>query len=188
MPTGAQIQNQMLHKMESIRLKAYAEIYALSQSYNASTRLEASCFEKSVKAGTLHKIPVWQYSTGTVLFETDKLEAHERELMASYLDAIEEVKEKLKLPEVKKCLIANPDSNEDFEAFTAFGSWRQKYFNGIATAKRILEEKVDESSFIQCKHCKSNAVDTEQKQTRSADEPMTIFCSCRKCGKRFRID
>ena len=174
--------------MESIRLAAYTEVLALSQSYTATTRLEGACFEKSVRAGHLHQIPVWQYSTGTILFETDKLEVHEREQMASYLDAIEDIKEKLKVPEVRKRLLADPESTEDFESLTAFGQWRQKYFDGIATAKRVLEEKVDESSFIQCKHCKSNAVDTEQKQTRSADEPMTIFCSCRKCGKRFRID
>ncbi len=113
---------------------------------------------------------------------------HERELMASYIDAIEEIKETLMVPEAKTALMRDPESKEDFESFTAYGEWRRKYFDGIATAKKVLEEKVDESSFIQCKMCKSYAVDTEQKQTRSADEPMTIFCSCRKCGKRFRID
>jgi hypothetical protein len=62
--------------MDTIRLAAYNDVLALSKSYNATTRLEAACFEKSVRAGHLHQIPVWQYSTGTILFETDKLEVH----------------------------------------------------------------------------------------------------------------
>ncbi len=33
--------------------------------------------------------------------------------------------------------------------------------------------------------CKSKDIDTEQKQTRSADEPMTLFCACNRCGKRW---
>jgi DNA-directed RNA polymerase subunit M/transcription elongation factor TFIIS len=171
------------------RIHSYKSILQLcDRDYRVATILEGNCWQQSVRAGSLHGIPIWQYSTGSNLFETDKLEMHERELMASYIDAIEEIKSKLMIPEAKKAILKNPETSEDFESFTAYGEWRKKYFDGIATAKKVLEEKVDESSFIQCKMCKSYAVDTEQKQTRSADEPMTIFCSCRKCGKRFRID
>jgi transcription elongation factor S-II len=173
---------------DSFRIQSYNSILELCEDYKVSTILESLCYSQSLKAGSLHGIKVWQYSTGSVLFETDKLELHERELMSSYSDAIQEVLEKLKLPEVKKKLLEDPYNTDDFEIFTAFGKWRLKYFEGISNAKKVLEEKIEESSFIQCKGCKSNAVDTEQKQTRSADEPMTIFCSCRKCGKRFRID
>jgi len=37
-----------------------------------------------------------------------------------------------------------------------------------------------------CHKCKSTNVHYYQMQTRSADEPMTVFCNCRKCGKRWR--
>ena len=43
--------------------------------------------------------------------------------------------------------------------------------------------------FLTCKNpsCKSREVDVEQKQTRSADEPMTLFALCTKCGNRWTM-
>lgn len=176
--------------MDSIRIEEYKQLLKLTENnFRVTTILEALCFEKSVKFGTLHDIPVWQYSTGTTLFETDKNDVHCRELLASYYDSLQELKCKLLLPEIKKSLINNPYSMQDVEAHTKYGEWKEKYYEGITQSRKILEEKQeDQGTFIQCKKCKSSAVDTEQKQTRSADEPMTIFCCCRKCGTRFRID
>ena len=37
-----------------------------------------------------------------------------------------------------------------------------------------------------CSKCKSTRVSYYQLQTRSADEPMTTFCSCLDCGKRWK--
>lgn len=39
---------------------------------------------------------------------------------------------------------------------------------------------------FQCKKCKSWDTDYTQKQTRSADEPMTTFAVCIECGYRWR--
>jgi transcription elongation factor S-II len=38
-----------------------------------------------------------------------------------------------------------------------------------------------------CKRCNSNDTDYSQKQTRSADEPMTTFVYCNNCGNRWRF-
>ena len=37
-----------------------------------------------------------------------------------------------------------------------------------------------------CRNCKSKRCHDMQLQTRSADEPMTIFVTCLDCGKRWR--
>ena len=37
-----------------------------------------------------------------------------------------------------------------------------------------------------CGRCKSTRTTNFQKQTRSADEPMTVFVKCKDCGKRWR--
>ena len=37
-----------------------------------------------------------------------------------------------------------------------------------------------------CRKCKSNKCSFYQLQTRSADEPMTIFVTCLNCGKRWK--
>ena len=37
-----------------------------------------------------------------------------------------------------------------------------------------------------CNKCKSQKISYYQMQTRSADEPMTTFCCCTECGKRWK--
>lgn len=41
-------------------------------------------------------------------------------------------------------------------------------------------------SMYTCPKCKSRRISHFAMQTRSADEPMTIFCTCLECGKAFR--
>lgn len=40
---------------------------------------------------------------------------------------------------------------------------------------------------LRCSKCGSDCVSVQQKQTRSADEGMTIFCSCDGCGVQWRM-
>jgi transcription elongation factor S-II len=49
-----------------------------------------------------------------------------------------------------------------------------------------LEERTAANSLFTCGRCKSIKTTSSQKQTRSADEPMTIFVVCMNCGKRWR--
>jgi DNA-directed RNA polymerase subunit M/transcription elongation factor TFIIS len=39
---------------------------------------------------------------------------------------------------------------------------------------------------FKCEKCGSDDTEDYEKQTRSADEPMTVFVHCRKCNARFR--
>ena len=41
-------------------------------------------------------------------------------------------------------------------------------------------------SIFKCKKCGSQKCDYEQKQTRSADEPMTVFVTCLNCDNRWK--
>lgn len=43
------------------------------------------------------------------------------------------------------------------------------------------------AGFLKCARCKSTDVDVDQKQTRSADEPMTLFALCINCGTRWTL-
>ena len=40
---------------------------------------------------------------------------------------------------------------------------------------------------IVCRKCSGDDVTIQQKQTRSADEGMTIFCTCESCGHKWRM-
>ncbi|KAI3324845.1 transcription elongation factor [Xylariaceae sp. AK1471] len=43
------------------------------------------------------------------------------------------------------------------------------------------------SDTLECGSCKKKMVSYSQAQTRSADEPMTTFCECMNCGKRWKF-
>lgn len=43
------------------------------------------------------------------------------------------------------------------------------------------------SDALECSRCKKRQVSYSQAQTRSADEPMTTFCECMNCGKRWKV-
>jgi len=167
-----------------------------------ASMLEHAAIQESCKQTLLYSsIPVWTYSTGTVLFETDRVDLHELEYLHSYLDLINNCSSHvkyLKLSDISLESLCSMSNSELMQRFTqspentatSYSSWESKYIDQIEKSKKILQEQshVDsEAKFIQCKKCKSNSVDTEQKQTRSADEPMTLFCYCRKCELRWTM-
>lgn len=58
----------------------------------------------------------------------------------------------------------------------------------------MLKQKYDavnstalKNSLLKCRNCGSSDINWTQKQTRGADESMTIFCSCGTCGNRWRM-
>lgn len=66
---------------------------------------------------------------------------------------------------------------------------RRRLFN------QMLQEKYDSldacssqyTSSLACRRCKSTDVSWEQKQTRSADEGMTVYCVCSACNHRWTM-
>ena len=43
------------------------------------------------------------------------------------------------------------------------------------------------NSIYTCGKCKQNKVEYKQVQTRSADEGMSVFCTCLNCGNKWRM-
>lgn len=50
----------------------------------------------------------------------------------------------------------------------------------------VVQEIAETDSHIKCRKCKKYRVDYTQLQTRSADEPMTIYYYCRNCQFRWK--
>ena len=63
--------------------------------------------------------------------------------------------------------------------------WEQANEDKINEACGIKGDLLKASLFT-CGRCKSIKTTSTQKQTRSADEPMTVFVLCLSCGKRWK--
>lgn len=78
---------------------------------------------------------------------------------------------------------------------------REKTTQRLSDSRRLdweqaNEEKINEmcgikgellkASLFTCGRCKSIRTTSTQKQTRSADEPMTVFVLCKDCGNRWK--
>jgi transcription elongation factor S-II len=63
--------------------------------------------------------------------------------------------------------------------------WEQQNESKINEMCGIKGDLLSASLFT-CSRCKSVKTTSTQKQTRSADEPMTVFVLCLNCGKRWK--
>ena len=58
---------------------------------------------------------------------------------------------------------------------------RQKYY------EIVQQTTVSKGNLLTCRKCKKSDIMFEQKQTRGADEAMTIFCTCVSCNFRWKM-
>jgi len=78
--------------------------------------------------------------------------------------------------------ISEMDSYQLFE-----DRWKECFHEQQIREKRLLEgNKAMATDRFLCKHCRKRECTYYELQTRSADEPMTIFITCLNCGKRWR--
>ena len=61
----------------------------------------------------------------------------------------------------------------------------EKIVNKYET-KKMREQNIISTDLYQCGKCKEKKTTVYFQQTRSADEPMTIFVTCLGCGHQFR--
>jgi transcription elongation factor S-II len=62
--------------------------------------------------------------------------------------------------------------------------WKKRYDKYNTSVESI--NYVSKTNIYTCKGCKKNECYVYELQTRSADEPMTIFITCVNCGKKWR--
>ena len=66
---------------------------------------------------------------------------------------------------------------------------REKHIHNLISSldegKQAEEEEA--GALMRCQRCQSTSISWEAKQTRSADEGMSIFCACNNCKQRWRL-
>ena len=65
--------------------------------------------------------------------------------------------------------------------------WKQMMDNKKIRLENKYFPKIEASTdTFECRRCKKNRCTYYQAQTRSADEPMTVFVTCLECGNRWK--
>jgi transcription elongation factor S-II len=73
---------------------------------------------------------------------------------------------------------------------TAVDAWYKQHEVNMKRQHVLLHEEhkvQQDGGTLMCNNCHSHDVEVSQKQTRSADEGMTVFCECSNCGTRWRM-
>ena len=84
-------------------------------------------------------------------------------------------------------------SSNDMAIGTIIEDIERKRIQDLHMFETKLQEKYEmvadqeAASTLTCRRCGSKNVLWDQKQTRSADEAMTIFCTCGDCKSRWRM-
>jgi transcription elongation factor S-II len=75
----------------------------------------------------------------------------------------------------------------DEMASDALKQERSKLTTDAINGYQLAEDEGTGTDLIQCKRCKQNNCAYTEVQTRSADEPMTLFVFCKNCGHRWKM-
>ena len=87
-----------------------------------------------------------------------------------------------------------PQLDHTLRPTTPMESWYETHLENKRKEEEILRAQPEDfledngTSLVQCSKCHSANISWEQKQTRGADESMTIFFQCRDCGKRWKMN
>lgn len=108
-----------------------------------------------------------------------------------YIDRLRTIYHNLKHPDIINQIKNNTLTCQTFSSMTHYEMLPDKWDEHIQ--KKIQRDKTRYDTQIEaatdtftCRKCKSNKCTYYQMQTRSADEPMTIFVSCIDCGSRWK--
>lgn len=79
------------------------------------------------------------------------------------------------------------DTDESLGLRTSHHTFLQEAADDERRISELLSSAKKEraAGFLVCRNCRSTHVDVDQMQTRSADEPMTLFALCLECGNRW---
>lgn len=61
------------------------------------------------------------------------------------------------------------------------------YKSILAEGVKRIEKMQPSEGLLKCRRCNSTDITTEQRQTRSADEGMSVFAQCQKCFTKWKM-
>ena len=147
------------------------------ENQKLSTNLELGVYNYSIKEAISRKIPrKWDNPI----------------FVQIYIDRLKTIYINLKNPDIIQQIRTNELLPQTF-AFMTHQEMKPEHWSALID----LKIKRDESKFVTqvestttmfiCGKCKKNNCSFYELQTRSADEPTTVFISCLECGKKWKM-
>jgi transcription elongation factor S-II len=165
-----------IEKPEVFRANIRIKLNAIIKNETTTANLEKGIFNYSLKEATNRKvIKKWE----NIYF------------VQIYLDRLRSIFINLRNPELLETLADDKIKPHEI-AFMTHQEMRPDIWKELIEAKQKRDMLKFESNMeastdtFTCRKCKSRKCTYYSLQTRSADEPMTIFVTCLDCGQRFK--
>ena len=161
----------------SFRNNICKKFQILVEDENNSINLEKGIFNFAIKEANTRKIiKKWENPLFTQLY-IDRLRSVYINLKNNIL-LIQQIKNKEISPKILATMTHQEFNPEHWKDFI-----EKKMKRDASKYNTKIEASTD---MFTCKKCKSKKCTYYELQTRSADEPMTIFVSCLDCGAHFK--
>ena len=168
--------SRKIENPEQFRLNIRGKLNEIIENEKHSTNLEKGIFNYALKEASSRKVvKKWdnQY------------------FVQIYIDRLRSIYLNLKNPEILEQI-----QSESIQAHTiAFmthqemrpDKWKDLIEEKAKRDANKFEQNIEASTdTFTCRKCKGNKCTYYQMQTRSADEPMTVYISCINCGNRWK--
>ena len=165
------LRNQIVEKINSI-------VY----HFNKSRNIERSIYNYSIKrANENYIVKKWDNKKFKSIY-FNKVRAVYTNLKSNSYVNNKSFVERVKKNEIKTKDIANLKNHEVFPEY-----WKEKIDIKMKRDQMLFEMKPESmtDAFL-CKKCRKRECSYYEVQTRSADEPMTVFVTCLNCKTRWR--
>ena len=167
---------------DPIRKDIVDKLNDIIKYYDRSRNVETSIYNYAVKKAREKKIPKkWTNPLFKTIYINKVIEIYTNLDKDSYLKNKELLKN-LNNGDIKSKDIAKLENHELFPSY-----WKKKIDEKMERDKLLFEMKPESMTDVfKCHKCKKRECSYYEVQTRSADEPMTVFVTCLNCKNRWR--
>jgi transcription elongation factor S-II len=150
--------------------------------YDRSRNVEISIYNYTISKATNNKIvKKWSNPKFKHIYINKVIEIYTNLDKNAYIKN-DELLKNLNSGKIKSKDIATLENHELFPSY-----WKIKIDEKMERDKLLFEMKPESMTDVfKCRKCKSRECSYYEMQTRSADEPMTVFVSCINCKNRWR--
>jgi len=172
----------MTNLEDPIRKKVVDKLDTIIKYHDRSRNVEISIYNYSIKkAREEHIIRTWD-NPGFKTIYFNKVRSIYTNLNKDTYVKNDELLDKLNNGEIKSKDIATMQNHELFPRF-----WKEKVDEKMKRDQLLFEMKPESMTDVfLCRKCKKRECSYYEVQTRSADEPMTVFVTCLNCKTRWK--